>query len=241
MALNKIILIIICLCMFFPLKASYAIHDSKSYNSKTYYNKGIAKQKLSKHNDAIKDFNKAIELNPNDYNYFLKRGISRIAIKKYQTALNDFDIVLMYNPNNAQAYCNRAIVETKLEDYKKAIEDFNKAIELKPDYALAYSGRGAARASLNIHNDAIKDFNTAIKLNSKSYEAYLGKADIYFKMGDYTRAELYYKEAFEIKPTKYLCSRLTYICRTSLRYKEAFGYMLEGFKLSIIEFFRPAN
>jgi tetratricopeptide (TPR) repeat protein len=42
----------------------------------------------------LKDFNKAIELNPNDVDYYYNRGILYCRLEEYQEALSDFNKVL---------------------------------------------------------------------------------------------------------------------------------------------------
>ena len=50
---------------------------NSKFNSIIYANRGLAYQKLKKHTEAIADFDKSIELNPNYFKPYLRRGDSR--------------------------------------------------------------------------------------------------------------------------------------------------------------------
>lgn len=86
--------------------------------------------------NAIQDFNKAIELNPNNYNAY-NRGIVHSQSDKYELAIQDYTEAIKINPNFASAYHNRGAAYDSLKKYQQAIADFNKAIELDSHDVLA--------------------------------------------------------------------------------------------------------
>ena len=53
------------------------------------------------HDHAIKDFNRAIELNPNHADAYNGRGIAYRQIGKLTRAIADFDRSIELNPNDA--------------------------------------------------------------------------------------------------------------------------------------------
>src|SRR5208283_2951885 len=91
---------------------------------------------------AINDFNKAIELNPKDAEAYNNRGLAYEYLGNHQKAINDYNKSIKLNPKDAMAYNNRGIAYEYLENHQQAINDFNKAIELNPKYAKAYYNRG---------------------------------------------------------------------------------------------------
>lgn len=90
----------------------------------------ITPTKLNYHRKAIKDFEKAIELNPTNAGIYFARGSSYISTKDFEKALADFNKAIELNPNYASAYISRGICYGILDDMEKANLDFEKAKEL---------------------------------------------------------------------------------------------------------------
>ena len=100
--------------------------------------------------EAIVDFSKAIEINPNDIDHYLRkedayegRANAKGDLEDYVGAVSDFSKVIELNPKDedtflGDAYLMRGISKVYLEDYESAFSDFNKAIELNPKDAEAY-------------------------------------------------------------------------------------------------------
>jgi Lipoprotein NlpI, contains TPR repeats len=79
---------------------------------------------------ALGDYNKAVEINPDNYQTYHNRGILFIQTGKYENALKDFDACLEKYPNFVWAMEKRAEVLGKLGRHREAQRDLNKAKEL---------------------------------------------------------------------------------------------------------------
>ena len=55
-----------------------------------YNNRGNAKFHLKQYNEAIKDYNQAIELNPQDAKAYNNRGNAKARLKQYTEAIKDY-------------------------------------------------------------------------------------------------------------------------------------------------------
>ena len=80
MRLIKTTTTLIIFCIFITTLA-YAI------TAKDYYNSGVQKGESGDWNGAIGDFNKAIELAPNDTEVYYNRGIAKGALGNYKGAI----------------------------------------------------------------------------------------------------------------------------------------------------------
>ena len=67
--------------------------------------------------DAIIDYDKIIETNPNDTLVFLYRGKAKVHIEDYLGAISDFSVVIKKNPNDSLLYFFRASARQNLKDY----------------------------------------------------------------------------------------------------------------------------
>ena len=126
-----------------------------------------------KNKEALADFTKAIELDPDDAYAYYTRGNAKKKLKDYYGAINDYSKAIELKPDYAFAYVNRGNVKFKFsKDYKGAIEDYSRAIELDPDYKPAYYNRGNAKYKLKDYKGAIEDYSRAIELDPNNTAAY---------------------------------------------------------------------
>lgn len=135
--------------------------------SRKYYRQGRVKYDNYDYNEAIKNFDKAIELDPNDWIAYKFRGITNDELGKYQEAIKDYDKIIELNPKNSIAYNNRGYAKNNCGKYEEAIKDFDMTIELNPKHSTVYSNRGYAKAKLEKYEEAIKDFEKAIEISPK--------------------------------------------------------------------------
>jgi tetratricopeptide (TPR) repeat protein len=84
---------------------------------------------------AIKAFNEAIELNPQDTEAYNSIGLIYSVLGNHQQAIKNYNNGIKMNPQSALLYSNRGSSYSDLGNYQQAINDFNKTIELVPQDA----------------------------------------------------------------------------------------------------------
>ena len=95
-----------------------------------YYWKGAIESNLGNHEIAVKDFDKAIELNPKLASLYVMRGISKSYLDDTEGAMNDFNQAIKLDPKDSSAYSMRACVKIALGDLKGANDDLDMANKL---------------------------------------------------------------------------------------------------------------
>ncbi|MDR2906281.1 MAG: tetratricopeptide repeat protein [Helicobacteraceae bacterium] len=134
-------------------------------NSNAYNYRGYMYYELQNYDQAIADYTKAIELDPDGRAlYYNNRGFAYNELKNYKQAIADFTKAIALNPENAPAYYSRGNAYNKLKNYKQAIADFTKAIELDPNHSFAYNNRAVAHYELKNYNKARKDAKKACEI-----------------------------------------------------------------------------
>lgn len=162
---------------------------SKSPNkARPYNNRGAAYLKQGNINQAIADFDKAIQINPDYAEAYRDRGVAYYSKDSFDEAIVNFIKALQISPNYADAYSNRGVVYVKQGKFDQAIADFNKAIQIKPNCADAYSNRGVAYASKGNLDEAIADFSRVIQINPGSIDAYINRAVACINKGNINQA-----------------------------------------------------
>lgn len=82
------------------------------------------------YSSAIKDYTRAIELNPKFAFAIYNRANAYTKSKQFKKAIADYDWALQVEPNFAEAYFNRGLVYLFLDNKELAYEDLSKAGEL---------------------------------------------------------------------------------------------------------------
>ena len=99
----------------------------------SFHNRGAAKQAIDLHDDAIKDFDRAIYLEQDKsllYHYYNNRAWSKYEIGKYKEGLKDVDISINLNSKYSNSFFTRSLIKYKIGDYEHACDDMKKSILL---------------------------------------------------------------------------------------------------------------
>jgi Flp pilus assembly protein TadD len=79
---------------------------------------------------AIEDYNKAINLKPDNPDAYNNRGTIYTKLGQYQLAIEDFNNAIRLNPDDADTYFNRGFVYFNQGNIISGCEDAKKACEL---------------------------------------------------------------------------------------------------------------
>ena len=137
---------------------------------------------------AIAEYNKAIEINPNLADAYNRRCITYTKQEDLTQALADCNKAIEINPNYAKAYSNRASIYEKQGNTTQAIADCDKAIEINPNMAELYYNRGRKYDMQGNMTQAVADYNKAIELNPKLGIVYNNRAVDHFRLKEYGKS-----------------------------------------------------
>lgn len=121
---------------------------------------------------AISDFDRAIELKPNQKDVYINRSASYGKSGNYEKALENLDIYINFDTSNAMAYSNRGLAYNGLKRYDEAIKDFNRAIALDSSMESAYYNRSITHRILENYQAAVDDLTKVVELNPNNSQAY---------------------------------------------------------------------
>jgi tetratricopeptide (TPR) repeat protein len=165
-----------------------------------YFNRGAAYGNLGNHRQAISDYDRAIEINPQYAEAYNNRGAAYGKLSDQRQAISDFDRAIKINPEYAAAYNNRGFAYGNLGNHRQAISDFDRAIKINPELALTYINRGVAYGILGNNRQAISDYDRAVEINPGYAEAYNNRGIAYGELGNLNQAISDYGRAVEINP-----------------------------------------
>lgn len=152
---------LVCLLAFFLFLTTHGssfAQQSASQRASNFRQEADRLQKQEKLTEAIENYTKAIELDPDDEDSYLGRGYAELALKHYRTAIADFDqVVRLYHVWEAKEKARKARGETAV-----TIQGLNFP-ELCSN---AYNNRGIAKDNLGDNASACGDFRESCGLGN---------------------------------------------------------------------------
>ena len=129
------ILTVVCLATFTIWRAVSNWREIKKseHDGAIATNLGNQKYESGEFKGAISEYDKAIILNPEDIEAYMKRGMSKCQLGDYNGGLDDLNNVIKLYPGYANAYLNRGHIKAKFGYLKEAENDYRYAIELDPN------------------------------------------------------------------------------------------------------------
>ncbi len=156
--------------------------------AREHFNSGVKKGISGEFENAIKDFNNAIELNPMFAEAFLYKGLAEIEMNNYDRAVRDFTITIELDPAfSDQAHYFRGLAKYFLQQYAAAIDDLSIAIRMNPDFVAFYQ-RGKANLKLKEYRRSLQDFDIALRLKEDFFKGYLYRGINLYYLEDYEEA-----------------------------------------------------
>jgi tetratricopeptide (TPR) repeat protein len=163
-------------------------------------NRGLVLRAAGRLDEAIQDYDRAIDLKPDDASAYNNRGIAYSDKGEIERAIRDYGAAIERDPNFADAHNNRGVAFSTLQRLTRAIQDFARAIHLDPSAAAAYANRADAFRQMGETTRALQDYDQAIRLQPDDASAYLGRAMAYLDNGQRAQALQDLGEAFRRQP-----------------------------------------
>jgi putative GTP pyrophosphokinase len=97
-----------------------------------YKHRGMAYFACSLYNEAIEDFNHALELDSKSYKAAYYRGVVHSVMKQYSGAIDDYTLSLSINPYQSFCLFRRAQAFFHIGDFPQSLSDCENSLSLEP-------------------------------------------------------------------------------------------------------------
>jgi len=150
---------------------------------------------------AIRDYDAALKLEPNNDSILARRGGAKFFNKDSDGAKADFDAAIKLNPRTWSAYNGRGMVYMADRKYSQAIAAFSRAIELNSDNNYARENRIRAYLAMEDYDTAIENAELYSTLQPDSPTAKALEAYVYVQAGQPEKAVAIYDERMKADPS----------------------------------------
>ncbi len=111
---------------------------SKADRKKTLVNRGVILNRRGDYNEALVDFNAAIEIDSEIAEAYLNRGNTWFFAGRHDDAMADYEKSLALGISKPwAAWYNIGLIHDAKKEPEKAQEAYRKSLEFNPDFALA--------------------------------------------------------------------------------------------------------
>ncbi|MDZ8056356.1 MAG: tetratricopeptide repeat protein [Aulosira sp. ZfuVER01] len=179
-------------------------HQTPARQCDLLINLGKLQSAGQNYKEAIANYDKALEIEPDYHEARLNQGIALGNLGRNEEALASFDKALEFKPDYQVAWLNRGNALDDLGRYEEAIASFDKALEFKPDYQLAWYNRGIALRNLGRYEEALANYDQALEFKPDDQDAWLNRGIALRNLGRYEEALANYDQALEFKPDDHL-------------------------------------
>jgi tetratricopeptide (TPR) repeat protein len=146
--------------------------------AQVYATHGQVLAKSGKTEEALAEFDHAIELDPNNAQALYGRGLLYQGDKQHQQAIDDFTAANGLKPQQAEPLLARAVSYLALDKAREAAADLDEAAQADPQNAQIWSTRGQAYERLGDKAKAAESYGRAINLRPRDEAARNGLARV---------------------------------------------------------------
>jgi len=177
--------------------------EDDSAKASAHYQLGISYLNDNNIQPAFVEFQKALELNPKDYEAHNALGVLYLLkLEDFPKAAKHFQEALNINKTYSEAANNLGNAYANMGKYNEAIETYKMAIA-NPQYkntAMAFNNLGMVYYRLSKYDEAVDSYKEALKRFSSFHMPYYGLALCYNAKRQYGDASTALTRAIELDP-----------------------------------------
>lgn len=157
------------------------------------YYKALSYACMEELKKAVREMDKAIELQPRNSKYWNDKGAFLSELNQVAKAHKCFNKSIRLNPDSLN-WSNKAVLYHKCNNLEKALECYDNAIELDSDDVYPIIGKAKVYMELEDIKNAHKYFDLAEKIDDRDLEFLIEKGKFMMYIKDYKKALKYFNK-----------------------------------------------
>jgi tetratricopeptide (TPR) repeat protein len=182
-----------------PVSTVKKVLDKVLPLSESHVNKGVDYVENGQYENAIAEFDKAIQLDPGLADAYYNRGTVYVTLDQLELGIEDLEKATQLAPDDSEAHGNLGMAYARLGEFLMAVERLDIAIQLDPDFANHYKSRALFYAASGKYQLAIQDFDSAIRLVPEYANYYYNRGQIYDELGQLSEADIDFAKACSLE------------------------------------------
>jgi Tfp pilus assembly protein PilF len=171
-------------------------------NYLAHYNLGTAFLNQGKLDDAMREYQAALEINPASVDSLINLGDVFLRMGKPNDAIAQFQRAVDIDPNRGEAHYNLGIALSRMGREEEAISQYEYALELKPADGKAHDDLGTLLLQHGRVNEAITQYRQALEINPNNEKAQNNLGNALLQNGELGEAIACFRKALQLKPNE---------------------------------------
>ncbi|KAG7136690.1 Mitochondrial import receptor subunit tom70 like protein [Verticillium longisporum] len=177
--------------------------DLGDHKALAYNMRGTFRCLLGKHDDAMADLTKSIELDPSLTQSYIKRASMNLELGAPEKAAEDFEKALEQNADDPDIYYHRAQLHFIKGEFSDAAKDYQKSIDLDRDFIFSHIQLGVTQYKMGSIASSMSIFRRCIKNFKEVPDVYNYYGELLLDQGNFQEAVEKFDTAIEMeKKTK---------------------------------------
>lgn len=169
---------------------------------KTAFNRAESYRQQGNFPAALRDYEKALSLNPNAWQVFLARAQTYEKMGMYQRVIENYDQAVALHPRQEQAWLQRAAFFMRRGQKAQALYDLEEGLRYQPYNTALLMARANFYFDRGQTDLALADAETALQANPKLLDAHFMKADCYLKLNNFDAYDQSLSDLLVLAPTE---------------------------------------
>ena len=174
--------------------------DKSPRKARPYNNLGVALADQGYHDEALKKYRKALQIDPHYQDPVANIGLSLAEQGKMEESITQFLKALEMKPKDYKTLNNLGASLIVVDRHAEAVQYLSEAITLDPYYAQAHNNLGVGLQHQGRLEEAIDHFSTAVQLDPDYIQAYNSLGIILANQGRFEEAIEQFSAALKVNP-----------------------------------------
>lgn len=157
-----------------------------------HFNLGVSYQKQGNIHKAIKEYERVLELDPNNAEAHNNLGIIYKEKGDLDKALEHYQLVVSLNPGMEEAHNNLGVIHYLRGNLRAAELEYQKVLDINPNNLTSRINLGIVYKAQKLERKAIDTFEKVLAIDSFYPEAHYNLAILYEELGHLEKAIWYY-------------------------------------------------
>jgi predicted Zn-dependent protease len=181
----------------YKAKMSDLMVAQKAYE---HYDKGEVHRKKGRHQEALAEYNKALQIRKNMAQPHYGIGLIYQVQNKEAAAVDEYKTAVKIDPDYIFAYNSMGMTYINMGQYNDAVSALKKAVQVHENFGDAHANLGEAYYKLKQYPEATKSLEMAIALNENHPRAHTTLGLTYEATGNTEKAIEEYEKAVKVAP-----------------------------------------